>query len=116
MIDADRLVAELYQPGGEGAAAVRDLFGPEMLDEQRRRGSRQGRGPRLQRPRGARLPGGGDPSAGEETVRGDRGPAQGVVVLEATLLVEAGYGPGFDLIVTVEAPASCAWSARSRAA
>ncbi len=30
--------------------------------------------------------------------------AQGVVVLEATLLVEAGYGPGFDLIVTVEAP------------
>ena len=33
VIDADRLVAELYQPGGEGAAAVRDLFGPGMLDE-----------------------------------------------------------------------------------
>jgi dephospho-CoA kinase len=27
-----------------------------------------------------------------------------VVVLEATLLVEAGYAPLFDLIVTVEAP------------
>ncbi len=26
-----------------------------------------------------------------------------VVVLEATLLVEAGYGPGFDFVVTVEA-------------
>ena len=30
--------------------------------------------------------------------------AHGVVVLEATLLVEAGYVPGFDLVVTVEAP------------
>ena len=27
----------------------------------------------------------------------------GVAVLEATLLVEAGYGPDFDLVVTVEA-------------
>jgi dephospho-CoA kinase len=31
--------------------------------------------------------------------------SQGVVVLEATLLVEAGYGPMFDFIVTVEADA-----------
>jgi dephospho-CoA kinase len=30
--------------------------------------------------------------------------AKGVLVLEATLLVEAGYGPMFDLVVTVEAP------------
>src|SRR5262245_26187087 len=29
----------------------------------------------------------------------------GVVVLEATLLVEAGYAPGFDLVVTVESDA-----------
>jgi dephospho-CoA kinase len=28
----------------------------------------------------------------------------GVVVLEATLLIEAGYKPGFDLVVSVEAP------------
>lgn len=33
------------------------------------------------------------------------GAARRVVVLEATLLAEAGYAPGFDLIVTVEAPA-----------
>jgi dephospho-CoA kinase len=32
------------------------------------------------------------------------GAARRVVVLEATLLAEAGYAPGFDLIVTVEAP------------
>ena len=31
--------------------------------------------------------------------------SEGVVVLEATLLVEAGYGPLFDFIVTVEADA-----------
>ena len=34
VVDADRLVAELYQPGGAGAAAVRDLFGPEFLNEE----------------------------------------------------------------------------------
>ena len=31
--------------------------------------------------------------------------AEGVVVLEATLLVEAGYAPSFDFIVTVECDA-----------
>jgi dephospho-CoA kinase len=30
--------------------------------------------------------------------------ASGVVVLEATLLVEAGHAPDFDLVITVEAP------------
>lgn len=104
VIDADRLVAELYQPGGEGAAAVRDLFGPEMLDE----------GGAVEPPKVAAHVF-SDPAARraleaaihplvrkrfmEITAR-----SQGVVVLEATLLVEAGYAPGFDLIVTVEAP------------
>ncbi|MEZ5314377.1 MAG: dephospho-CoA kinase [Thermoanaerobaculia bacterium] len=32
------------------------------------------------------------------------GAADGVVVLEATRLVEAGFGPDFDLVVTVESP------------
>ena len=32
VVDADRLVAELYAPGEAGAAAVRELFGPEFLD------------------------------------------------------------------------------------
>src|SRR6185436_20598473 len=32
VIDADRLVADLYQPGREGAEVVRALLGPEMLD------------------------------------------------------------------------------------
>ena len=104
VVDADRLVAELHQPGGAGAAAVRGLFGPEMLDEH----------------------GGVDHAKVAARVFSDAkarkaleaavhplvrkrfeeiaAHAQGVVVLEATLLVEAGYAPLFDFIITVEAP------------
>ncbi len=32
VIDADRLVAELYRPGEPGAAAVREVFGEEFLE------------------------------------------------------------------------------------
>ncbi len=107
VVDADRLVAELHQPGGAGAAAVRALFGPEMLDE---RGG-------VDHPKvAARVF--RDPEARfalesavhplvrrrfEEIAKTGEG-AQEVIVLEATLLVEAGYTPGFDLVVTVEAP------------
>ncbi len=103
VIDADALVAELYRPGGEGAAAVRALFGEEALG-----------------------PGGGvdhaavarrvfaDPEARRRLERAIHplvrrrfeeiaARAEGIVALEATLLVEAGYGPLFDLVVTVEA-------------
>ena len=31
VVDADLVVAELYQPGGAGAAAVRELFGDDYL-------------------------------------------------------------------------------------
>jgi dephospho-CoA kinase len=103
VVDADALVAELYRPGGEGAAAVAALFGADGL-----------------------APGGGvdklhvarrvfdDPAAlarleaaihpvvrrrfAEIAAR-----SAGVVALEATKLVEAGYAPDFDLVVTVEA-------------
>lgn len=104
VVDADRLVAELYQPGGTGAAAVRALLGPEMLDEQGgvdhpKVASRVFRDPE------ARF---ALESAVHPLVRRRfeeiSAKAQGVIVLEATLLVEAGYAPGFDLIVTVEAP------------
>jgi dephospho-CoA kinase len=102
-IDADRLVAELYAPGELGAAAVRELFGPDMLDE---RGG-------VSRPRLAELVFRDDVARRQLESRihplvrarfarlatGDPRPA----VLEATLLVEAGYAPDFDHIVTVEA-------------
>ncbi len=101
--DADRLVAELYQPGGEGSAAVARLFGPGMLDP---RGA-------VDRPAlAARVF--ADPEARRaleraihplvrrrflELARSEKG----IVVLEATLLVEAGQVDDFDLIVLVDA-------------
>jgi dephospho-CoA kinase len=104
VVDADRLVAELYQPGGEGAAAVRGLFGPEVLGE----------GGAVDHAKvAARVF--SDPAA-RQTLEAAVHPlvrkgfeeisarSQGIVALEATLLVEAGYAPLFDLIVTVEAP------------
>lgn len=103
VIDADELVADLYRPGASGTAAVQALFGDEALapdgsvdravvarrvftDAESRRALEAAIHPLVSR----RF----------EEVAAD---ADGIVVLEATLLVEAGYGPGFDLIVTVEA-------------
>ena len=104
VVDADRLVAELHQPGGEGAAAVRALFGPEMLNE--RGGVDHTRvATRVFKDPQARF---ALESAVHPLVRKKfeelAAKATEVIILEATLLVEAGYAPGFDLIVTVEAP------------
>lgn len=105
VVDADQLVAELHRPGQPGAKAVLALFGPEMLDSQ----------------------GGVDHAKVAAKVFADRearraledtihplvhrrfqelaADATGIVVLEATLLVEAGFAPSFDLVVTVECDA-----------
>ncbi len=104
VVDADRLVAELHQPGGEGAAAVRALFGPEMLNE--RGGVDHTKvAARVFKDPQARF---ALESAVHPLVRKKfeelAAKATDVIILEATLLVEAGYTPGFDLIVTVEAP------------
>lgn len=105
VIDADRLVADLYRPGGEGAAIVRQLLGPEAI-------AADGA---VDRPKvAARVF--SDPESRHalekaihplvrERFTEIAKAAQGVVVLEATLLVEAGYAPVFDFIVTVEADA-----------
>jgi dephospho-CoA kinase len=104
VIDADRLVAELYRPGGEGAAAVRDLFGPEMLDaagavDHHRLAERVFTDAAAR----ARLEAAIHPLVRKLFVE-QTASLTGVVVLEATLLIEAGYKPGFDLVVSVEAP------------
>lgn len=105
VVDADHLVSELYQPGGEGAAAVRGLLGSDFLSEEggvihakvaekifadpdSRKALEKAIHP-LVRKRFAAI---------AESNRG-------VVVLEATLLVEAGYAPDFDCVVTVECDA-----------
>jgi dephospho-CoA kinase len=106
VVDADRLVAELYRPGGAGVEVARRLFGDAVVtaaggvdhaalaarvfsDPAARRALEEAIHPLVRR----RF----------EEIAAAAATSAGVVVLEATLLVEAGYGPGFDLIVTVEA-------------
>lgn len=105
VVDADRLVAELYQPGGAGAEAVRALFGPEMLDE--RGGVDHSKvAARVFRDPEARfaLESAVHPLVRRRFEEIAAESQEEVIVLEATLLVEAGYTPGFDLVITVEAP------------
>jgi len=105
VIDADQLVAELHRPGQPGAQAVEALFGPEVLDAQ---------GGVDHQKVAARVF--ADPAARqalEEAIhplvhhrfQELAAAATGIVVLEATLLVEAGFAPSFDLVVTVECDA-----------
>lgn len=104
VVDADRLVAELYAPGAPGSRTVAELFGSEFLNSDAA----------VDKPRlAARIF--NDPAARtrleaaihplvRQRFEEIAAAAPGIAVLEATLLVEAGYKPGFDLVVTVEAP------------
>lgn len=108
VLDADRLVHALYEPGSAGAAAIADEFGQEVLDQ---RGA-------VDRPRlaalvfgdpasVARLNGRIHPLVRVETERwlAER-EAEGhtAAVVEATLLVENGGRERFDHLVAVSAP------------
>jgi dephospho-CoA kinase len=107
VVDADRLVAELYRPGAAGTEAARRLFGDGVLtaeggvdhaalaarvfsDPAARRALEQAIHPLVRR------------RFEEIAATPAAPPTPPPIVLEATLLVEAGYGPGFDLIVTLE--------------
>ena len=103
MVDADRVVADLYAPGGRGATAVRELFGPEALDAE---GA-------VDRPKVAERVF-ADQDARRRLERAIHplvrqrfaeisSEADGVVVYEATLLVESGHAENFDLVVSIEA-------------
>lgn len=103
VVDADEIVASLYEPEGIGSARVRELFGDSVLkadgavdrvklaervfsDEASRR----------------RLEAEIHPLVGEAFARIAES-TRGIVILEATLLVESGLAPLFDIVVTVEA-------------
>ncbi|HUP42976.1 MAG TPA: dephospho-CoA kinase [Thermoanaerobaculia bacterium] len=103
VVDADRLVAELYRPGEPGARAAAELFGPRVLDpsgavDHGRLAAVVFADPEARR----RLERAVHPLVRERFAEIAR-EAEGVVALEATLLVEAGYAPDFDRVVTVEA-------------
>lgn len=104
VVDADRVVAELYRPGGEGAKALLKLFGPEVLDAS---GA-------VDKPAVARRIF-TDPQAKKQVeaaihplvrshFRTLAESLEGIVVYEATLLVESGHSANFDLVLSVEAP------------
>jgi dephospho-CoA kinase len=108
VLDADRLVHALYEPGASGAAAVADEFGPEFLDE---RGA-------VHRPRLAALVF-ADPAAvarlnarvhplvraaTDHWLAEREAEDHAAVVVEATLLVENAGRERFDLLVSVSAP------------
>jgi dephospho-CoA kinase len=103
VVDADRLVADLYRPGAPGAEAVRRLFGDGMLDrsgavDHRKLGALVFADPEARR----RLEAAIHPLVGE-AFRSILDAARGIVVLEATLLVETGGADRYDVLVTVEA-------------
>lgn len=103
VVDADQIVAELYAPGQPGARAVAELLGAKYLHK----------GGGVDKPRLARRVFSDDEA--RKTLEAAIHPlvraffsrlattAASPIVLEATRLVEAGYAPDFDLIVTVEA-------------
>jgi dephospho-CoA kinase len=102
VVDADDLVAELYGAGEPGAAVVRELFGGSYFDADGHV-DRQKLAELVFSDLEAltRLEERIHPLVRERFARQAK-QSPGVVVLEATLLVESGYGPDFDLIVTVE--------------
>jgi dephospho-CoA kinase len=107
VVDADRLVASLYEPGEPGARAVAELFGPEALDAHGAVDRERVAEIVFHGPAGAesrhRLEEAIHPLVRQRFSEIAEGADSDVVVLEATLLVEAGYGPDFDTVVTVEA-------------
>lgn len=108
IVDADDVVAWLYESGRPGARAVAELFGADYLDT----------AGTVDRGRLAELAFADDAARRrlEEAIHplvrrrfeelAASGAAEGaeIVVLEATLLVEAGFADAFDVVVTVEAP------------
>lgn len=101
--DADRIVAESYEPGGKGAAAVASLFGPGVLDD---RGAvdREKVAALVFDDAEARkgLEAAIHPLVGERYLE-ILSESEGIVVFEATLLAETGGHARYEVVITVEA-------------
>jgi len=105
VVDADQLVAELYRPGGKGAAAVRDLFGPDFLDAQGGVDHAKVAAKVFADPEARKALEKAIHPLVRQRFEEIATQAGGVVILEAALLVEAGFAPLFDGIITVECDA-----------
>ena len=105
VVDADQLVAELYQPGQPGAAAVRELFGPEFLNAEGSVDHAKVAAKVFADPDARKALEKAVHPLVRERFAEKATQVKDIAVLEATLLVEAGYAPDFDLIVTVDCDA-----------
>jgi len=105
VVDADQLVAELYRPGGKGAAAVRDLFGPDFLDAQGGVDHAKVAAKVFADPEARKALEKAIHPLVRQRFEEIATQAGGVAILEAALLVEAGFAPLFDGVITVECDA-----------
>lgn len=103
VVDADHIVADLYRSGGDGAALVSELFGSSFLQadgsvDHPRLAAKIFDDPAAR----ARLEAAIHPLV-KRSFEEIASQAESVAVLEAPLLVEAGFAPDFDMVITVEA-------------
>jgi dephospho-CoA kinase len=103
VLDADRVVHDLYRPGAAGAQAVAELFGSDMLDavgavDRVALGRLVLSDPASRRRLEARV----HPLVRERIVRWlDDRPADAPAVVEAALMVETGSWRAYDVMVVV---------------
>ncbi|ONH32040.1 dephospho-CoA kinase [Pseudofrankia asymbiotica] len=106
VVDADKLARDVVAPGTPGLAAVAEAFGPGVLLpdgglDRAALGQIVFADPAARR----RLEGITHPLIRDETARRFAAPVpDAIVVHDIPLLVEAGMGEGYDLVVVVEAP------------
>lgn len=100
--DADRIVHDLYSPGGAGALFVAQRFGREMIDEG---GAvdRKALAAVISMDEGARkeLESAIHPLVREEIAEWVARQDSAIVVVEAALLIETGSAAGYDVLVGV---------------
>ena len=102
-IDADKLVAELYRPGAAGHSALVGTYGPEILradgeiDREKLAAIAFRSGEEAQKLNSLI-----HPIVLDETDRRMAAITAGIVVVEATLLIEAGALPRYDKLVVVD--------------
>ena len=102
-IDADRLVAELYQPGRSGHAALVATYGPGILHDDRTVDRVKLAGIAFSTPEEARkLNALIHPLVIAETEERLAGFGEGIAVVEATLMIESGGRQRYDRLVIVD--------------
>ncbi|WP_310269075.1 dephospho-CoA kinase [Haloactinomyces albus] len=106
LIDADRIAREVVAPGSDGLAELVDHFGRDILDSEGAL-DRSAMAQRVFNDSAARtaLNGIVHPRVGARTAQlMAEAPEDGIVVHDIPLLVEAGYGADYHLVLIVDAP------------